>query len=183
MITTDATEVSVPPLSPGASTTRVGKILAILVAALVVAAATLAVWRLGSTDAPTMRLSKSEQSAVDAAKQEVINIQTFRLKSFDADFGNAVAGMTPALATQFTPRKKDLLAGLQKLKQDNTANVSGAGLVAMKGNTATVLVAADSLRTDSAGKTTTFAVNRFSLSMELMNGKWLMSNIESVSLS
>jgi Mce-associated membrane protein len=152
-------------------------------AVLVVLALVLGAWKLYFTDKPSMRLNKTEQSAVDAAKQETINIQTYRLKSFDSDFSAALAGMTPKLATDFTPRKKDLLAGLQRLKQDNSASVSGAGLLTLNGNSAVVLVAADSLRTNSAGKTSTFAVNRFRLTMTLAGGKWLMDNIESVSLS
>ena len=153
------------------------------VAALVVVALVVGVWKVYFTDKPSMRLNRTEQSAVDAAKQETINLQTYRLKSFDSDFAAAIAGMTPKLATEFTTRKKDLLAGLQRLKQDNTASVSGAALVTLNAKSAVVLVAADSLRTDAAGKTSTFAVNRFRLTMTLAGGKWLMDNIESVSLS
>jgi hypothetical protein len=128
-------------------------------------------------------LSTREQSAVDAARQETINIQTYRIKSFDADFSLAVAGMTPQKATEWQARKSDLKSGLAKIKSDSGATVSGAGLVSMTSNSAVVLVASDSQRIDAKGTATTFAQNRFQVTMKLVGGKWLMDDLQSVSLS
>jgi hypothetical protein len=128
-------------------------------------------------------LTKDEQSAVDAAKQEAINIQTFRQKSFDSDFEAALSGLTPTLKAELQGRKAAVLKGLQQAKQDNSASVSGAGLISLKGNDAVVLVAADSLRTDSSGKTSTFLQNRFQVKLTKVNGKWLTDNIAAVSIS
>jgi hypothetical protein len=158
--------------------------LAGAVAVLTVLALVLGVWKIAFSDKPSARLNKNEQAAVDAGKQEAINIQTFRVKSFEQDFSSAAAGMTPKLAAEIlNPRKKDLLDGLKRIKEDGGASASGAALLSMKANTAVVLVAVDSLRIDAAGKTTTFAVNRFMLTMELTGGKWLMSDLKQVGLS
>jgi hypothetical protein len=128
-------------------------------------------------------LSRPEQAAVEAAKQETINIQTYRLKSFDADFSAAVGGMTPDKATQWQARKKDLKDGLTRLEQDSAATVSGGGIQSFNGKSAVVLVAADSQRVDAKGKSTTFAQNRFQVTMNLVGGKWLMDDLQAVSLS
>jgi Tfp pilus assembly protein PilV len=136
-----------------------------------------------SGDAGLQGLSKDEQSAVNAAKQETINIQTYRQKSFDADFAAAVAGMTPAKATEWQARKTELKSGLLKIKQDSAATVSGAGLVTFAGSSAVVLVSSDSQRIDAKGTSTTFSQNRFQVTMKLTNGKWLMDDLQAVALS
>lgn len=128
-------------------------------------------------------LSKTEQSAVDAARQETINIQTYRLASFDSDFAAAIAGMTPAKATEWQARKTELKSGLVRIKQDSGATVSGAGLLSLSGDTAVVLVSSDSQRIDSKGQSTTFAQNRFQVTMKLVSGKWLMDDLQAVALS
>jgi Tfp pilus assembly protein PilV len=138
---------------------------------------------LSSAPAGLQGLSKGEQSAVNAAKQETINIQTYRLKSFDSDFSAAVGGMTPAKATEWQSRKAQLKSGLTRIKQDSAATVSGAGLVNFDGKSAVVLVASDSQRIDAKGTSTTFAQNRFQVSMKLTNGRWLMDDLQAVALS
>jgi len=155
----------------------------VLVVALAAEALLLAVvWF--SRDRGIAGLAKREQAAVDAAKQETINIQTYRLKSFDQDFSNALAGMTQDKATEWHAREKDLKAGITRLNQDGVATVSGAGLESSRGGTAVVLVSSDSQRVDrTTSKSTTFAQNRFQVTMQLVGGKWLMSNLEAVSLS
>lgn len=128
-------------------------------------------------------LSKSEQAAVTAARQETINLQTYRLKSFDADFSAALAGLTQVKATQWQANKATLKSRLTQLKQDAGATVSGAGLVSFDGKSAVVVVASDTLRVDSAGKATTAAQNRSQVTMKLVGGKWLMDDLQSVSVS
>jgi hypothetical protein len=155
----------------------------ILVAGLVAEALLLSVWWF-SRGHGVAGLTKSEQAAVDAARQETINIQTYRLKSFDQDFSNAVAGMTADKATEWQARKKDLKDGISRLKEDGAATVSGVGLESSDGRTAVVLVSSDSQRVDqTTGSSTTFAQNRFQVTMQLVDGKWLMSDLQAVSLS
>ncbi len=129
------------------------------------------------------QLTAQQQRAVDAAKQETINIQTFRRKSFASDFQAALNGMTQAQGVQFQARKADLQSTLTKIKADTGATVSGAGLVSFTGTGAVVLVAADAQRTDSKGVLQTTSLNRFQLTMKLVNGTWLMDDLQSVALS
>jgi hypothetical protein len=157
--------------------------LSLAVAALLVAAAVLAGLRLTRSDSGARGLSSAEQAAVDAAKQQTMNLQTYRRKSFDADFAAALAGLTPAKATQWQANKATLKTRLTQLKQDAGATVSGAGLVSFDGKSAVVMVASDTLRIDASGKSTTAAQNRSQVSMKLIGGKWLMDDLQSVSVS
>ena len=157
--------------------------LGVAVAALLVVAAVLGTLRLTTRGSGAAGLSSAEQAAVSAARQETINLQTYRRASFDADFAAALAGLTPAKATQWQANKATLKAKLTQLKQDAGATVSGAGLVSFDGKSAMVVVASDTLRIDAAGKTTTAAQNRSQVSMRLVGGKWLMDDLQSVSVS
>jgi hypothetical protein len=158
-------------------------VLGALVAALLVAAAVLAGLRLTHDSSSARALSPAEQAAITAAKQQTINLQTYRRTSFDADFSAALAGLTPAKATQWQANKATLKTRLTQLKQDAGATVSGAGLVSFDGKTAVIAVASDTLRVDAAGKSTTAAQNRSLVTMKLIDGKWLMDDLQSVSVS
>ena len=158
-------------------------VLALLALAVVQIVLRLDHRSLRSSSAGLQGLTRDEQGAVNAAKQETINIQTYRLKTFDADFAAAVAGMTPAKATEWQAHKADLKSGLTRIKQDSAATVSGAGLMSFAGSSAVVLVASDSQRVDAKGASSTFAQNRFQVTMKLTGGKWLMDDLQAVALS
>jgi hypothetical protein len=157
--------------------------LGVAVAALLVVAVVLGVLRLTRRTDGAAALSSAEQAAVNAARQETINLQTYRRANFEADFAAALAGLTPTKATQWQANKATLKTKLTQLKQDAGATVSGAGLVSFDGKSAVVVVASDTLRVDAAGKSTTAAQNRSLVSMKLIGGKWLMDDLQSVSVS
>ncbi|HEU5271583.1 MAG TPA: hypothetical protein VFU36_16770 [Jatrophihabitans sp.] len=154
-----------------------------LLVVVVAAAAVLAVVRTSGRHAGAAELTAAENAAVSAARQEAINIQTYRRSNFDADFQAALNGLTVTKQTQWEANKATLKAQLDSQKIDSAATVSGAGLVSFSGNTAVVVVASDTQRVDAKGKTTTTAQNRFQITMKLVNGKWLMDDLESVSIS
>lgn len=128
-------------------------------------------------------LTATENAAVAAAKQETINIQTYRLKSFDSDFQAALDGLTPAKKVQWQATEAQLKAGLTNQKIDSVATVSAAGIISLSGDTALVAVSSDTSRVDSSGKSTVTAQNRFQVTMKLVKGKWLMDDFEAVSIS
>jgi hypothetical protein len=158
-------------------------VLAAIVVAMLALTASLAGLRLAHRHGGAAGLSSAEQDAVDAARQETINIQTYRLKSFDTDFSVAVAGLTQAKASQWQATKSTLKSNLTSQKISAGATVSGAGLVSFDGKDAVVVVSSDTQRIDSTGKSTTAAQNRFQVIMKLVGGKWLMDDLQSVSLS
>jgi hypothetical protein len=158
-------------------------LLAGLAVLLLVASGVIATVRVSQRHSGAAQLTSAENDAVSAARQEAINIQTYRRKSFDADFQAALNGLTPTKQTQWQANKASLKSQLTAQKIDSAATVSGAGLVSFDGNSAVVAVASDTQRVDAAGKATTIARNRFQISMKLMHGKWLMDELESVSIS
>ncbi|MEO6702414.1 MAG: hypothetical protein ABI140_09525 [Jatrophihabitantaceae bacterium] len=158
-------------------------VLAAIATALLVLSAALASVRLGSHHSGAAGLDRAEQAAVTAARQETINLQTYRLKSFDADFQVAVAGLTSTKASQWQANKATLKSNLTKQKIDSAATVSGAGLISFAGKSAVVVVSSDTQRIDASGKTSTAAQNRFQVTMKLVGGKWLMDDLQSVSVS
>src|SRR4051794_10341514 len=135
-------------------------LLAGLAVLLLLAAGVLATVRVTGRHSGAAQLTGAENAAVSAARQEAINIQTYRLKSFDADFEAALNGLTAAKRTQWQANKATLKAQLTTQKIDAAATVSGAGLVSFTGNSAVVAVASDTQRVDAAGKATTTARNR-----------------------
>jgi hypothetical protein len=158
-------------------------LLAGLALLLLVASGVIATVRISHRHQGAAQLSSAENAAVSAARQEAINLQTYRRKSFDADFQAALNGLTPTKQTQWQATKATLKSQLTGQQIDSAATVSGAGLVSFDGSSAVVVVASDTQRVDAAGKATTIARNRFQISMKLMHGKWLMDDLASVSIS
>jgi Mce-associated membrane protein len=161
----------------------VTRLLAAATVTVLAAAIAVAAVRWGHRHAGAAQLSAAENAAVSAARQETINIQTYRLASFDADFAAALAGLTPGKRTQWQADKVTLKTQLTQQKISSTATVTGAGLTGLSGDTATVVVSSNTQRVDSTGKTTTTAQNRFQITMKRMNGRWLMDDLQSVSIS
>jgi len=157
-------------------------VLAALVAALLVAALVLAILAFGRRNSGLEQLTKDEQRALNAARQQVINIQTFRRKTFEADFAAALNGMTEDRKKEFAAGKQRLLDGLNAAKADGGADVNGAGLVSFNKDTAVVLVSSDAHRTDDKGAVQPLGGSRFQLTMKLTNGKWLMSDLQAVTI-
>lgn len=158
-------------------------LLACLAVLLLAASGVLARVRVSNHHSGAAQLTGAENAAVSAARQEAINIQTYRLKSFDADFQAALNGLTPTKRVQWQADKAALKAQLTSQKVDSAATVSGAGLVSFSGNAAVVAVASDTQRVDQAGKATTVSRNRFKISMKLIKGTWLLDELDSVSIS
>jgi len=158
-------------------------VLAAVVVVLVAASVVIALLRLRNQHTGAAQLTGTENAAVSAAKQETINIQTYRLKTFDADFQAALNGLTSAKRVQWQANEATLKKSLTSQKIDSVATVSAAGLISLDGDTALVAVSSDTQRVDSTGKATTTSQNRFQVTMKRVGGKWLMDDFESVSIS
>lgn len=127
-------------------------------------------------------LNGREQAAVDAASREMINLQSFRLAHFDADFARATSGLTGDLLTALNGKKAALKNGLATSKQDTAATVTQAGYEQAKGSSALVLLTMNNYRVDAKGKKTLFGSGRFEVTVNDVNGTWLASNLTSVGL-
>jgi len=128
-------------------------------------------------------LNGHEQAAVDAASREMINLQSFRLAHFDADFARASSGLTGGLLSALNGKKASLKDGLEKSKQDTTAAVTQAGFKQQSGQDAVVLMTMNNYRVDAKGKKTLFNTGRFEVTVSDVKGQWLASNLTSVGVS
>jgi hypothetical protein len=128
-------------------------------------------------------LNDREQAAVDSASREMINLQSFRLSHFDADFSRASGGLTGGLLSALNGKKTSLKDGLVKSKQDTTATVTQAAFKQQSGQDAVVLMTMNNYRVDAKGKKTLFNSGRFEVTVTDVKGQWLASNLTSVGVS
>ncbi len=127
-------------------------------------------------------LDVDEQAAVDAASREMINVQSFRLADFNADFQRAQSGLTGNLQKELTSKKDSLEASLHKSKLDTAATVTQAALKQAKDGQVLVLLTMNNYRVDATGKRTLFGTGRFEVTVSNVGGKWLASDLTSVGL-
>jgi hypothetical protein len=127
-------------------------------------------------------LTAREQAAVDAASREMVNLQSFRLANFDADFARASGGLTGDLLKALDGKKTSLLDSLKKSKQDTSCSVTQAAFQQSTGNDALVLMTMNNYRVDATGKKTLFTSGRFKVTVSNVKGAWLASNLTSVGL-
>lgn len=157
-----------------------------VVGALVVVAALLAAvlgWLLVQRgDHVTAGLNGREQAAVDAASRELVNVQTFRLDHFDADFARATAGLTGEPLRDFTAKKAALHTALQRSAFDTVATVTQAAWQESRSANEVVLLSMKNYRVDKTGKRTPFQTGRFKVTVTEVDGKWLLSDFTSVGL-
>ena len=133
---------------------------------------------------PVAGLSSSQQAAIDAATQAAVNLQTFRRASFDQDFANALASLTPEFASQqLEPRKDALQQQLTSGGRDASATALSSGLVSSTASQAVVLVVTNTTQTADDGTSTPFVFSRLQLTLQYTGGKWLVSDLTSVGLS
>ncbi|MHA3702657.1 hypothetical protein ACXR2U_10790 [Jatrophihabitans sp. YIM 134969] len=158
-------------------------LMAAVVVAALFAGAMVGLWAATRPD-PIAGLTGQQQAAVTAASQAAVNLQTFRRASFDQDFANALASLTPDYGKeQFAPRKAELEKQLVAGKRDATATVQSAGLVSSTASQAVVLVVTNTVQTADDGTSTPFVFSRLQLTLQRIDGKWLVSDLKSVGLS
>lgn len=156
---------------------------AAVVVSLLFAAAMVVLWQV-RRPADIPGITPTQQAAVDAASQEAVNLQTFRRASFDQDFANALAGLTSDFGkSQLLPKKDALQQQLTAGKRDATAKALSAGLVSSTPTSAVVLVVTNTTQTGDDGTSTPFVFSRLQLTLQLVGGKWLVSDLKSVGLS
>lgn len=129
-------------------------------------------------------LTATETSAVTAARQVVVNLFTFRYgDNFDADFQRAVDGTTGTLQSQFKATQSALKATLNNGKINTTCQVTAAGFEQLSGTSVLALVVANTYSVNTKGVSTETNHPRFEITMTLVNGHWLGTNLSAVELA
>ena len=126
--------------------------------------------------------TSSEQSAVDAAKQFVINQFTYSRASFDKDFARALGGATGGVKSDLSKNEAQLKALMTAGGFDLEGSVTDFGLSSSdgKGNV-DVLVSAIGYHVTSAGRVPATTA-RFKVTMTKTDGKWYAGNLTTVGL-
>lgn len=154
-------------------------LLSVLVALLVVASVVLAFVWTSHRDARS-ELERARDAALASAQQAIVNLDALSAATIDADMKRVVAGATGNFKKQFEDSETDLKNLLVQRKTVSKGTVLSAGVLRSDLDTATVLVAADRVVTDSTKATPSTAHHRWRLSMERHDGHWLLADLSSV---
>ena len=154
-------------------------VLGVLAIALALALVVFIVPNRGQTAG---ELTSTEKQAVNAAKQELINILTYSRATFDADYTRTLNGSTGALKDDLAKKKALTLKALNTGKIDITGKVTAAAFEQHAGDTTIVLLSATGYTVGADHVPVPKSIDRFELTMVNVKGKWLMSDFRNVGL-
>ncbi|MEO6885070.1 MAG: hypothetical protein ABI232_02130 [Jatrophihabitantaceae bacterium] len=119
-----------------------------------------------------------ESAAMTAASVEAVNILTYTRKSFDADYQRALDGTTGALTSDLQGLKATTLSQMNSKKVDLKADVTDVALETSSEQGMVVLVVANGFTVTDAGVAAPTGVQRVSLTLVNVKGKWLANDIK-----
>ena len=166
------------------STSRTPWIVAAVLGAVAVVLGSLLLWgglRQHTATAVNPAFTSSEQSAVDAAKQFVINQFTYTRQTFDHDFARALAGASGGVKSDLTKNEAQLKSLMSSGGFDLAGKVTDTAVSDSAKNSVDVLVSAVGYHVTSAGQTPATTA-RFKVTMTETGGKWYASNLTTVGL-
>lgn len=154
-------------------------LLAVLLAALVVGGVLLA----------RHRQAVAQQAVRDdvlaAARQEAVNFTTLDYRQLDRDLGRVLDGAGGSFKTQFQQQSDQLRQLVTANKAVSVGQVLDAGLVSLDGDSARVLVVADSRVTNTGAPDG--QLRRYRMQLDLVRsadgptrGRWLTSDLQFV---
>lgn len=158
-----------------------GGVLTTAIALALPVLAALALWVWQSDAADEAGSSRADDAAaVRAATERVLVWASVDYREVDQYVDDVRAGSTGAFLTQFDESEEPLR---QLLRQNRSVQVpvvpdDGAGLLERDGDEATVLVALDATVTNKATKTPQPREYRLQVTVQKVNGTWLMSGLE-----
>jgi Mce-associated membrane protein len=145
-------------------------VLALLVTVAVPAGRVLGAWRTGA----------DRSAAVQAARQETLNLTTISFRTADRDIQRMLDGATGTFRTQFDQRAKPFLDTVREAKVESTGSISEAGVESAAGDTVTVLVAATAQVSNTAGPAGSPRDYRLRLVVRHEAGRWLVADVNFV---
>ena len=154
-------------------------ILSVLVLVLLAASVSLAFVVKSHLDARD-EVVASRDSALQAGRQAILNLDALSAATIDADLKKVLDGATGQFKTQFQQAQKDLKSLVVSRKTSSEGTILSAGVVRADSASATVLVAVDRLVKDSTNAAGTTAHDRWKVSLELRGGRWLVATLDAV---
>ena len=131
-------ELTEPPGAPPRGRAVVPVLLVLLLCALL-AAIVLTVLDGRSAD----RRDRARQAALQAARQQAVNLTTISYQTADRDLARIVAAATGTLKTQFQAQQKSFPGVLRTEKSVSVGSVLAAGVSSQAANRVEALVAVD----------------------------------------
>lgn len=155
------------------TTIRVLAVLTVLAFAAAVAAGVY--WWVGS-HGPTANQARDRDVAVDAAEQIVVNINTVRPQSVDADLAAAQTSLTDPMLSEYQKVRQQFADSLKKAQASVVATPAGASLTAFDDDrgTASALVAIN-VTASSANQPPTQKQQLFQVDMQRTPDGWKAS--------
>ncbi len=154
-------------------------ILSVCVVLLLAAAVSLAFVVKSHVDARHEVLA-SRDSALQAGRQAILNLDALSADTIDADLKRVLDGATGNFKTQFEQAQADLKSLVVSRKTSSKGTILSAGVVRSDNASATVLVAVDRVVKDSTNPEGTTAHDRWKVSLERRDGRWLVAVLDAV---
>jgi Mce-associated membrane protein len=174
-------ETTQEPVEPASTPRAARRVLRAGLGLLVVAlAASSAVLWAGGRSAGAAAATRADVLA--AARQEAVNLTSQDYRTVDADLRRMADGATGQLRDDLDQRTGQAKQVVVRNKAVARGVAVEAGLVAVHGDSATAVVAVDSMvSSGNAGAAT--RRYRFQLDLTRVGGRWLVSNLTAVGLT
>lgn len=177
----DDTEIdrSEPPPEDSAGRGRIILAAIVLLAAIALAAGAVGVkswndWRTTQTH------EARDRAVLETATQMATNLVTLRHQNVDEDIKKVTDGTTGPFHEQFTSSSGGFGDVLNQGQVESTGEVKSAGVLDSSDDHATVLAAVTSTVKNTESPDGELRVYRMKLTLDLVDSKWLVSNVEFV---
>lgn len=120
----------------------------------------------------------ARQAALQAARQEAVNLTTISHETAERDLARIIAAATGTLKTQFETQAKTFPGVLRREKSVSVGRVLAAGVKSQQGSTVDALVAVDAtVRNTASGEAGVVKHYRMDMRLVLVGKTWLVSTV------
>ncbi|MCU1592390.1 MAG: hypothetical protein JWP11_3646 [Frankiales bacterium] len=175
-------ELSQPTPTEPAPTEPVRRALGLVIALVLLLLALLGGVGWLVQDARTVRQrDDARQAALQAARQQAVNLTTISYETADHDLARIIAAATGTLKTQFEAQRTQFPTVLKRDKSVSVGTVLAAGVASQSSSTVEALVAVDASVSNAASAKAGSGklVKHYRMDMKLIRvgGRWLVSQV------
>ena len=124
------------------------------------------------------RRDAARQAALQAARQQAVNMTTISYETADRDLARIIAAATGTLKTQFSAQQKSFPDVLRKQKSVSVGRVLAAGVAGQTSSKVEALVAVDAaVRNATSGSDAVVKHYRMDMTLVHQGGRWLVSEV------
>jgi Mce-associated membrane protein len=120
----------------------------------------------------------ARRAALQAARQQAVNLTTISYETADRDLARIIAASTGTLKTQFETQAKSFPAVLRREKSVSEGRVLAAGVKSQDGKVVDALIAVDAtVRNSASGDAGVVKHYRMDMRLVLIGSRWLVSTV------